>query len=81
MRRQHGAHQRPRPGNRREVDAEEHQPAGGLVVDVVAQAVRRREAAVVEHRDPRRQKRSVEPIGHKKGGQGGDYQPKGVHGR
>ena len=37
----HRADQRPRPGDRGEVDAKEHQPPRGLVVDVVAEPMAR----------------------------------------
>ena len=80
LRREHRPHQRPRPGNRREVNAEEHQPPRRLVVDVIAEPVRGREPLIIEHRDPRRQKGPIEPIGDGKGCQGGDDEPEGVHG-
>ena len=74
LRRQHRPDQRPRSGDGGEVDAEQHQPPGGLVVDVVAQAVRGRDA-VVQHRHLGRQEGPVKTIGHQEGRQRGDHQP------
>ena len=45
LRRQHRADQRPRTGDGRKVDAEQHQPPRGMVVDVVAEPVGGRDVA------------------------------------
>ena len=72
----HRADQRPRPGDRGEMDAEEHQAPRRLVVDVVAKSMRGGDVLIVQHGHAGGQEGPVEPIGHQEGRQGRDYQPK-----
>ena len=72
----HRADQRPRPGDRGEVDAKQHQSPRRLVVDVVAEPMRGGDALVVQDGHAGGQEGPIEPIGHRKGRQGRDYQPK-----
>ena len=76
LRRQHRPNQRPRPGDRGEMHAKQHQSPRGLIVDVVAEPMRGGDALVVQHGHAGGQKGPVQPIGHQKGRQGRDYQPK-----
>ena len=79
LRGQDRPNQRPRARNGRKVDAEQHQPPRGVIIDVVAEPVGRRDAPVVQNGHFCRQKGPIEPIGHQKRGQGGNHQPERVH--
>ena len=75
LRRQHRPDQRPGAGDGRKMDAEQHQPPRGVIIDVVAEPMGGRGTPVVQHGHLGRQKRPVEPIGDQKCRQGGDHQP------
>ena len=60
-----GPIERPRPGDRGEVDAKQHQSPRGLVVDVVAEPMRGGDILVVQHGHAGGQKGPIEPIGHR----------------
>jgi len=59
LRREHRTDERPRPGNRGEVVAEEDPPGRDVIVLAVGPGVRRSGPCVVEHHDPRGDERAV----------------------
>ena len=76
LRRQHRPDQRSRPGDRGEMDAKEHESPRWLVVDIVAEPMGGGADSVVQNGHTGGQKGPVQAIGHQKGRQGRDYQPK-----
>ena len=78
LRRQHRPHQRPRPGDGREMVAEDHPLVRRHEVLAVAARHRGGRAAVVEGQHLGHQPGAVKPIGHREGADARDDQPQGV---
>ena len=75
LRCEHRADQWSRARNGGEMDAEEHQPIGGLIVNIVAKPMGGRGPAIIQYRHFSRQERSISPVRHGEGRQGRNHQP------
>ena len=73
LRRQHRPDQRPRAADRGEVMAEQHPLVGRMIILPVVESDGRRDPAVVQHRDLRREERAVIAIRDRQDAQHDDH--------
>jgi len=69
-----------RPGDRREVVAEDDPPVGRSVVTTVIESHRGRRSSRIEREDLARDELAVEPIRHRVRAESGDEKPRRIHG-
>src|SRR5262249_24078681 len=77
---EHRTNQRTRASDSGEVVAEQDPFVRWVIVAAVAQLVRGRGTAIVEHRHARGEEHAVISVGHHEGGERAKYQPKRIHG-